>query len=170
MTHLKRVPKPSIHHCLLGVLLVFSLLGLPACTQSNYSSTSGTTTGSGGNSGTSGSGWTVTVTSAQDTLPISVYSTIVTVSSTTITVKVRDSAGTFPPESSVVTVTCANGSLGFQGSDYSRPITSMPVTIIRGEAVLTFYAGTMAGQATINATYQGVTGSVSITIIAPSTP
>jgi len=169
MTHLKRVPKPGIHYCLLGALLVFSLLGLLACTQSNYSSTSGTTTGSGGNTGSSGSGWTVTVTSAQSTLPISVYSTIATLSSTTVTIKVRDSAGTFPPESSVVMVTCANGSLGFQGNDYSRPITSMPVTIIRGEALLTFYAGTMAGEATINATYQGATGSISITIIAPST-
>jgi hypothetical protein len=132
------------------------------CSQ-NSSSSSGTTTGSGGYSGGSGSGWVVTVTPSQTTLPVSVFSS--TLSTTTVIITVRDSSGAFPPESSVVSLTCSSGAFGFVGPDYSRPITSKSVTIIRGQAVVDFIAGIVEGLASINALFQGVTGTATITII-----
>jgi hypothetical protein len=149
---------------ILGVFGSFLLLLALGCSQ-NSSSSSGTTTGSGGYSGGSGSGWVVTVTPAQTTLPVSVISSIVTLSTTTVIIAVRDSSGAFPPESSVVSLTCSSGAFGFVGPDYSRPITSKSVTIIRGQAVVDFIAGTVEGLASINALFQGVTGTATITII-----
>ena len=149
----------------LGVFGSFLLLLALGCSQ-NSSSSSGTTTGSGGYSGGSGSGWLVTVSPAQTTLPISIFtSQFVTLSTTTVVIAVRDSSGAFPPESSVVSLTCSSGAFGFVGPDYSRPITSKSVTIIRGQAVVDFTAGTVEGLASINALFQGVTGTATITII-----
>ncbi len=148
----------------LGVFGSFLLLLTLGCSQ-NSSSSSGTTTGSGGYSGGSGSGWVVTVTPAQTTLPVSVFSSIVTLSTTTVVIAIRDSSGAFPPESSVVSLTCSSGAFGFAGTDYSRPVTSKSVTIIRGQAVVDFIAGATQGLASINALFQGVSGTATISII-----
>ena len=168
--------KRAFHY--LKVLAVLFLFGLTAinlsCTSSTGStSSSGSNNGGGGGSGT---GWTVSVSPAQNSLPQSVGGTgTTTLSSTTIIIRVVDSSGAPPASGQTINLTCSNGAFGFQTSagtaDYSQPITSTSAIITQGQAIVTFTAG-FSGPTTavINATYQAFVGSATIEIVANPTP
>ena len=154
----------------LWLVLVTTVLGFYACTP-NSSTSSGTQSGTGGTGNFQGN-WVVSVAPAQSTMFQSVASTSsdipATLSTTTVMITVTDSSGAPAPPNSTVFITCSNGAFGFRpksgGSEYEQPITTETVGLNNGRTFITFFAGFGPGTATINATYQGSTGSATINI------
>ncbi len=157
---------------LLGaVLLVFG-----SCTP-NSSSSSGTQTAPG-NTGSYETHWKVSVAPAQSSMYQSVASTTsntpATLSTTSVVVTVTDPSGTPAPNGSTVYLTCANGAFGFRsiavGYDYAQPITTDTRPLTNGKAFTDFIAGFSPGTATINASFQGVTGTATVNIMFTPSP
>ena len=158
----------------LKVLAVMFLFVFTAGTLSCTSPTGSTASSGSNNAGGSGSGtgWTVSVIPSQNTMPQSVGGdNPTTLSTTPVIIRVVDSSGQPPANAQVVYLTCSNGAFGFQGTDYSKPITSTSALLTQGQAQVTFTAGfTAPTTATINASFQGAVGTATIEIFANPTP
>jgi hypothetical protein len=154
----------------IGLVLMATILGIYACSP-NGSSTSGTQSGTGGTGNFEGN-WVVSVAPAQSTMVQSVgpnaFQPFTTLSSTTVMITVTGPSGTPAPPNSTVFLTCSNGAFGFRSSGsglvYEQPITTETLGLNNGRNFITFFAGFSPGTATINVTYQGSTGSGTITI------
>jgi len=162
----------------LGLVLMTTVLAIYACTPNS-------STSSGGQSGTGGTGnfeghWVVSVAPAQSTMFQSVASTSsdspATLSTTTVMITVTDPSGTPAPPNATVFITCSNGAFSFRfrstgsGYDYGQPITTDNRVLSNGRTYIDFFAGFSPGTASINATFQGSTGSATITISPTPTP
>jgi hypothetical protein len=156
-------------------------IGLMAALWGIYSCTPNSSTSSGGQSGSGSTGnfdgtWLVGVAPAQSTMFQSVASTSgTTLNNTTVTITVTDVKGVPASPNATVFITCSNGAFGFRpgssGYDYGQPITTDNRVLNNGRAFIDFYAGFLQGTASINATFQGSTGTASITILpTPTTP
>jgi hypothetical protein len=156
----------------LKVLAVIFLFVLTAGNLSCTSSTGSTSSSGSNNGGGSGTGWTVSVILSQSTIPQSVGGdNPTTLSTTPVTIRVVDSSNHPPANGQVVYLTCSNGAFGFQGTDYSKPITSTSALLTQGQAQVTFTAGfTAPTTAAINASYLGAVGSATIEITANPNP
>ena len=118
--------------------------------------------------------WVVSVAPAQSTMFQSVASTSsdipATLSTTTVMITVTDPSGTPAPPNATVFITCSNGAFGFRfrstgsGYDYGQPITTDNRVLSNGRTYIDFFAGFSPGTASINATFQGSTGSATINI------
>jgi len=153
---------------ILKMVFFIVLLGCGLACTSPKGSVPSETEGGGG----SGTGWVVTVTAAQKSLPNSIPDVEFPVlSSTTVLIRVVDSSGSPPPNGTIVYLTCSNGSFGFKLRegyvDYTQPITSTQAALTQGQAVVTFTAGFVGPSvAVVTATYGGATGSETIEIFA----
>jgi hypothetical protein len=150
------------------MVLMAALLGIYSCTP-NSSSSSGGQSGSGGTGNFDGT-WVVSVAPAQSTMNQSLASVSgTTLSNTTVMITVTDGSGTPAPQNATVFITCSNGAFGFRvgtsGLIYSQPITSENRVLSNGRTFIDFYAGFSPGTAAINATFQGSTGTATITIL-----
>ena len=157
----------------IGLVLMAALLGIYSCTP-NSSTSSGAQSGSGSTGNFDGT-WLVGVAPAQSTMFQSVASTSgTTLNNTTVTITVTDAKGIPAPPNATVFITCSNGAFGFRssggGDDYGQPITTDNRVLNNGRAYIDFYAGFLQGVASINATFQGSTGTASITILPTPTP
>jgi hypothetical protein len=149
-----------------------TVLGIYACTP-NSSNSSGTQTGTGGTGNFEGN-WVVSVTPAQSTMFQSVASTSsdipATLSTTSVMITVTDTKGTPAPPNASVFITCSNGAFSFRfrstgsGYDYGQPITTDNRVLSNGRTYIDFFAGFSPGTASINATFQGASGSATINI------
>ena len=157
----------------LGLVLMTTVLAIYACTPNS-------STSSGGQSGTGGTGnfeghWVVSVAPAQSTLFQSV-SNPTTLSTTTVMITVTDPSGSPAPPNATVFITCSNGAFSFRfrstgsGYDYGQPITTENRVLSNGRTFIDFFAGFSPGTASINATFQGSTGTATINISPTPTP
>ncbi len=135
-----KFPKPTRWLWTLGLI---GWLGyLFSCTPSTGSSSS---EGSG-NDSLPQTGWTITLTPSQNTVPHSIASADFPVLNTlSVTIQVKHTAGFSPSNGQLVYLTCTNGSFGFKTADgkadYSQPITSHSAVLNQGQAIVTFTAG-----------------------------
>jgi hypothetical protein len=173
-----RVAFPPLALVSLWLLLMGTVLGFTACTPNN-STSSGTQSGTGGTGNFEGH-WLVSVAPAQSTMFQSVASTSsdipATLSTTTVMITVTDPSGTPAPPNATVFITCSNGAFSFRfrtngsGYDYGQPITTENRVLSNGRTFIDFFAGFSPGTASINATFQGATGSATINISPTPTP
>ena len=160
------------------LVLMIALGGIYSCTP-NSSTSSGGQSGSGGTGNFEGH-WLVSVAPAQSTMFQSVASTSsdipATLSTTTVMITVTDPSGTPVPPNASVFITCSNGAFSFRfrtsgsGFDYGQPITTENRVLSNGRTFIDFFAGFSPGTASINATFQGSTGSAAINISPTPTP
>jgi hypothetical protein len=159
-----------------AALLGMALIGLGSCTP-NSSSSSGTQTQPSG-TGSYETHWKITVAPAQTTMYQSVASTTTntpaTLHSTSVVITVTDPSGTPAPNGATVYLTCSNGAFGFRmigaGYDYAQPITTDTRALTNGKVFTDFIAGFAPGTGSINATFQGVTATATITILSTPIP
>jgi hypothetical protein len=173
----KPIDGVRLFRILVGATLLWAaLLGLSSCTP-NSSSSSGSQSAPGG-TGSYETHWRVSVAPAQSSLYQSVASTTTntpaTLSTTSVVITVTDPTGTPAPNGSTVYLTCSNGAFGFRlisaGFDYAQPITTETRFLTNGKAWIDFIAGFSPGTAGINASFQGVTGTATVNILATPVP
>jgi hypothetical protein len=153
-----------------GAVLVGTVwAGLNACTP-NSSSSSGAQTRPG-DTGSYESHWKVTVAPAQSSMFQSTGGSLSssTLNTTSVAITVTDPNGAPAPNGTTVYLTCSNGAFGFRttsvGYNYSQPITTDTRQLTNGKAWIDFIAGFTPGTGSINATFQGVTGTATINIM-----
>jgi hypothetical protein len=174
MRSIKRAKFHPLSLVSIWLTLVATVLGIYACTP-NSSTSSGSQSGSGGTGNFEGN-WVVSVAPAQSTMFQSLASSSTTLSTTTVMITVTDTKGTPAPPNSTVFITCSNGAFSFRisasggGYDYAQPITTDNRILSNGRTFIDFFAGFSPGTASINATFQGATGSATITISPTPTP
>jgi hypothetical protein len=174
----KRGKFPPLSFVSVWLVLMGTVLAFSACTPNN-STSSGTQSGTGGTGNFEGH-WLVGVAPAQSTMYQSVASTSsdipATLSTTTVMITVTDPSGTPAPPNATVFITCSNGAFSFRfrtsggGYDYGQPITTENRVLSNGRTFIDFFAGFSPGTASINATFQGATGSAIINISPTPTP